>query len=451
MDAPVDRGSKQWYRPWAGRGHALALAVALTLVLVLLASAVFSIAARSREVASRSVALHSLNESLRSATIVRAQVTFAAYLAENDRTYGTDSSADIRVAVREARQNLKELESTFAAVQPAGNADKKTVAALNSFTTTANRTLVAVETSNPQGARRLARSQLVPSFVALRDRLVAARDNALGDVKSAGSLLGRLGGLASFVIAFILPTVAVLVYRQITRRSRESIGLARSLAVERGRSKRRQHLLALSLARLQGEISQIEAVDAHAQALLLSRLGWEVDALNTVVAGTGKLAFATVDLGGELATLAASLRDVGLDVGVTSVDGMVWTDPSVLGAAVRHLVLEAEDAGARKIELGAAASGGHVEVTVAHDGAALAPGIAALVFDRAHDDERTAVEAGEAPIRLLGAQALIEAMGGSLAAGTNLGRPAYVARLPRATDRVDADPLDAKTAASTPI
>jgi len=450
VEARFDRGSKQRSRLLAGRGRALALAVALTLVLVLLASAVFSIAGRSREVASRSVALHSLNESLRAATVVRAQVTFAAYLAENDSAFGTDSRTDIRVAVREAQQNLTELEGTLSQAQPTDTPDPKTQAALARFSTVAHRTLAAAESNHPAGARRLAREQLVPSFVVLRDRLVIRRDDALGDVKRAGSLLGRLGGLASFVIAFVLPTLAVLVYRQIMRRSRESIELARSLAVERGRAKRRQHLLAQSLARLEGEIVNIEATDGDARAPLLRRLGWEVDAVGTVIAGTRKLAFSNVDLFEQLTALAATLRDAGLEVGVTSADGTAWTDPAVLGAAVRNLVLEAENAGARRIELGSSTNADRVEITVAHDGAALAPDLASLVFDRAHEDERTAVEAGAAPIRLLAAQNLIEAMGGSLAPVVFLGRPAYVAHLPRATDRVDIGPIDAKTAAPAP-
>jgi hypothetical protein len=407
------------------------MAAVLSLALVLLASAVFSIAGRSREVASRSVALHSLNESLRAATVVRAQVTFAAYLAEIDSTYGTDSQVAIGVAVREARRNLTDLETTFSATQPDGTLDQETKTALARFTRAADRTLEVTASGRPAGARRLVRDRLVPSFALLRDRLVSRRDKALTDVRQAGSLLGRLGGLASFVIAFVLPTVAVLVYRQIMRRSRESIELATALARERGRAKRRQQLLAQSLTALHRELAGIEAVEADARLPVVRRLGWDVEALITVIAGPRQLTFADVDLAGELAALADALQEAGIDVRVTAAEDTAWTDPAVLGAAVRNLVLEARDAGARRIELDASASGEHVEIRVAHDGAALTPALASLVFDRSYDDERTAVEAGAAPIRLLAAQELIEAMGGSLVHVVGLGGPAYVSRLPR--------------------
>jgi len=428
--ARADHGDSERHRPWAGRGRALALAIVLTFMLVLLASAVFSIAARSREVASRSVALHSLNESLRAATVVRAQVTFAAYLAANDSTYGTDSRADIRVAAQEARRNLKELEATSSQAQRAGTLDAGTNAALARFTAAANRTLVVTAGRRPSSARLLVRDRLVPSFAVLRDRLVVQRDVALADVKHAGSLLGRLGGLASFVIAFVLPTVTVLVYRQITRRSRESIEIARLLALERGRSQRRQLLLAGALIGLQAELERTEAAEGDARAAALRRLCWDVDALTTVITGTGPLGFGDLDLGAELEALASSLRDMGIDVGVTAADGAAWADPATLGAAVRSLVLEAESSGAQRIELESFPREKDVELRIAHDGAALAPAVAALVFERTHDDERSAAEAGAAPLHLLAALDRIEAMGGSLGHDDGPGRPAYVVRLP---------------------
>jgi hypothetical protein len=440
VDAHIDPTGVQRLRPWAGRGRALALAAVLSLVLVLLASAVFSIAGRSREVARRSVELHSLNESIRAATVVRAQVTFAAYLATNDASNGTDSHLEIGVATREARRNLTDLETTFDTVPSDETLDQETRTALARFTHAAGRTLEVTASSRPAGARLLVRDRLVPSFAVLRDRLVSRRDKALADVKHAGSLLGRLGGLASFVIAFVLPTVAVLVYRQITRRSRESIELATALARERGRGKRRQRLLAQTLARLHGELAGVEAVSTETRLAVVRRIGWHLEALLTVTAGTRQLAFAEVSLADELAALGDALPETGVDVHVTTAEGALWTDPAVLGTAVRNLVLEAQAAGAQRIDLAASVSGDHVEIRVAHDGAELAPVLAELVFDRKHDAERAAVEAGAAPIRLLAAQELIESLGGSLIPVSVSGRPAFVIRFPGAAERHERPP-----------
>jgi hypothetical protein len=286
----------------------------------------------------------------------------------------------------------------------------------------------------------------VPSFAALRDRLVSSRDRALTDVRRAGSLLGRLGGLASFVIAFVLPTVAVLVYRQITRRSRESIELATTLARERGRGKRRQQLLAQTLAQLHEEAMSVDALAAEARLPVIRRLGWDVEALMTVITGTRQLAFAEVNLAEELGALTRALREVGIDVGLAA-QGVAWTDPVVLRAAVRNLAVEAQDAGAERIELEASASGNHVEIALTHDGAALPATLASLVFERSHDAERAAVEVGAAPIRLLAAQKLIESTGGSLDHVAGPGAPTYLIRLPIAGGERGPSPIGSEAMA----
>jgi hypothetical protein len=435
VDAQIDRGGTGAQRPWVGRRRALTVSAALGLVFVLLASAVFTIAARSRDVANRSVELHSLNEALRAATVVRAQATFAAYLAQSDRVFGTNSRAAIRVAVREARENLTELESARSASRSERILDQTTASALTRFTRSADRTLEAATGDRPTPAPRLVRDSLVPSFNLFRVRLESQRDQALTEVKHAGSVLGRLGGLASFVITFILPTIALLVYRQITRRSRESVELATALARERGRAARLRQLLGQSLSGLRRDVAELSDAEGDARVPALTRLGWDVEALIAVVAGTRRLAFADVRLADLLGEVAESLRDAGTDVGVTAAADGVWTDPSALGAAIRNLALEARDSGARRIRIDASVDGEDAEIRVGHDGAALMPAVASLVFERSRDVERAAVEAGAAPVRLLAAQELLEALGGSLGHVAGPGGPAFVALLPRTATR----------------
>lgn len=435
MDAQIDRGGTGARRPWVGRRRALTVSAALGLVFVLLASAVFTIAARSRDVANRSVELHSLNETLRAATVVRAQATFAAYLAQSDSLFGTNSRAAIQVAVREARENLTELEAARSTRRSDTILDQTTASALTRFTRSADRTLQAVTSGRPTQGPRLVRESLVPSFGLFRVRLESQRDRALADVKSAGGALGRLGGLASFVITFILPTIALLVYRQITRRSRESVALATALARERGRAARLRELLGQSLSGLRRDIEELGDAEGSARVPALTRLGCDVEALITVVAGTRRLAFADVHLADLLGGVAASLRDAGTDVGVAAAADSAWTDPSALGAAIRNLVLEARDNGARRIQIDASVDGEDVEIRVGHDGAALMPAVASLVFERSRDAERAAVEAGAAPVRLLAAQELLEALGGSLGHTACPDGPAFVALLPRTATR----------------
>lgn len=435
METFPGRGGRRSHRPLRGRASALALAAVLGLVLVLLASAVFSIAGRSRDVASRSVALHALNESLRAATSVRAQIAFAAYLHEADGVYGTDSKGAITASVREAQGSLAELDAASSTL-PAQALDRETSAALARFTRDARRALRVISGGRPVDASSGVADQMVHSFSAAHERLASRRNDALADVKAAGSLLGRLGGLASFVIAFVLPTVAVLVYRQITRRTRESTHLATALARERGRADRRRKLLILRLTDMRRELAETEALASDPLPPAVSRLGWDLDALITVIGDRHLLAFAEVDLAAGLADVGEALQGAGVDVRLGTVSGAAWSDPRVLSSVLAQLVLEARASGAREVTLEAApGSGERVAITVTHDGAALTPHVTALIFDRAHDAERASVEAGAAPIRLLAAQRSLEAMEGSLAPLPVPGRPGYVVHLPRPAGR----------------
>lgn len=173
--------------------------------------------------------------------------------------------------------------------------------------------------------------------------------------------------------------------------------------------------------------------EGSVRAPTLHRLGWEIEALSTVLTGAPNLAFEDLPVHSTLDAVATSLHEAGLQVRVVaSGDGAVWADGEALDAAVRQLALEAEDAGSRRVDLAASETDSDVEIVVAYDGAPLSPAVSALVFDRANDDERSAVEAGAAPLRLLAALDLIEAMGGTLVYRTGSGGPEYAITLPRA-------------------
>ncbi len=266
-------------------------------------------------------------------------------------------------------------------------------------------------------------------------------------MEHAGSLLGQLGRLASFVIAFVLPTVAVVVYRQIARRSRESISLATALARERGRTKRRRRMLALQLANLQRYLADIEEGAPDHGLAAARRLGWDLEALIAVTTDSRRLTFENVEFAVGQADLGDSPRSAGIDVHVEAAEGTAWGDPAGIATALRWLVLEAQEAGAGRIELSASDRGGRVHVTVVHDGAPLDPTVATLVFEKSHDDERAAAEGGAAPIRLLAAQELVESMGGLLSPTTGAGRPGFLADLQQAGEPPPLDSAQPTTAA----
>ena len=63
---------------------------------------VFSVAYGSRQVTTQASALHDADESLRAATVIRAQVALAVHMASVDRQFGTNSANARQTSIAEA-------------------------------------------------------------------------------------------------------------------------------------------------------------------------------------------------------------------------------------------------------------------------------------------------------------------------------------------------------------
>lgn len=432
-------------RERASRAPAVITALVLVGVLVVLASSVFSIASRSRSVARGSVVLHSLNEGLRAATVARAQIVFAAYLAESDAAYGTRSRGAIGVALGEARAGLTDLSVAVAAL-PEGTLDPISSAAVTDFTDLAGETVSLVEAGKASDARVLVRDGLVPAFAEARDRIVDRRDQALEDVTGVGRLLGRLGNLASFVITFLLPSVAVLVYRQLRKRSRHSVELAVELARERGQAERRDRSVLQQLDALRLELDAVAGLPVDRQAPTARRVAVTAGSLASVALGPEQLAFGRVELVSALHGAVRELRLAGIAIDLRGAEGAAWTDAEALRSALLALVVDAHERGATEILVDAVDADGHATIAIAHDGARLPAAERDALFVRATPEQRIAVEACEAPVRLLAALQATEAAGGTLTPVDGTLRSGYALRFPRA-DAIDVDGAAASPAA----
>lgn len=104
---------------------------------------------------------------------------------------------------------------------------------LAAFTESANRVIELINSGDGAGARDTAIARLVPDFDSLVVSLTNSRESIADELESTDRQLGRLGNLASFVIAFLVPTIAAFVYQQMTRRSREAVTIAHTLESER--------------------------------------------------------------------------------------------------------------------------------------------------------------------------------------------------------------------------
>jgi len=129
------------------------------------------------------------------------------------------SGPSIKTASREARTGLADLDTSVDSLprgRELGHASRQLDLR---FTESARHALALIAANRPPPrSGRYATASCRICELPRPPR--GSQDDSLSRVEEAGTLLGRLGGLASFVIAFVLPTGRCWFYRQITRQSR---------------------------------------------------------------------------------------------------------------------------------------------------------------------------------------------------------------------------------------
>ena len=93
-------------RPRFDRSLGLTLFTGVAMLLVL--GLVFSVAYGSKQITTNAAALHDADESLRAATVIRAQLALSMHMASTDREFGTNSVAARETSLVEADLALQD-------------------------------------------------------------------------------------------------------------------------------------------------------------------------------------------------------------------------------------------------------------------------------------------------------------------------------------------------------
>lgn len=417
--------------PGTARRRSAVIAIACMAVVALVAASIFSIQHRSRQVVGHAGALHSLDETLRSITVARSQVAFGAYLASVDARYGTDSSDVIAGALADARGGVAD---ALTADEAAGPAAASSHALIDELSAQAQRAIALVEAGRPAAARRATES-LDAIFARARTDLVARRDRALEVIAADDDRLWRLGALASFIAAFVVPCGIVFVYLALTRRSRAVVEAQIAHDRERAQAERRREGTEAAIRGLRAAIMEATRSGTPVPMAPLD----DLTALLRAADGTGSLTFEVVPLAPLLEEVAVMPGAEALAISVRAADETAWADREALRHVVTDLVLDARASGARRVTLVAGAHADHAQISVLHDGAPLPPAVAASLAGSRSGLLETEGDGPRPSTRLLAAAAVAAGMGGDLHA-TNEPAPATMVRIPRAGVPVPAGP-----------
>jgi len=226
-------------------------------VMVLVFALVFSIAFGTRQVAAHADALHNADEALRASTVIRAQAGMATHLSVLEREFGFDAADGIALAMGEAEMALSDLSVSLGELDElTGGLDPGLTAAAASFETTvfSIRDLVEADESSLAQAEAVV---LDEQFREVTGAIVVERDYQASQVATANQTMGRVGDLVRFLVAFLVPTAVILLYRELSQRQQRQSELEVRLESEQELGQARDEFVANASHELRTPLTSI--------------------------------------------------------------------------------------------------------------------------------------------------------------------------------------------------
>jgi signal transduction histidine kinase len=430
-------------------GIALGIGVALALVFAL----VFSIAFGSKGVAEHAKALHAADEALQAATVARAQAGMAAHLVLLRSEFGFDDPTSLEVATRDTRYALDDLASAVAELE-GHSAD--VAASIDSTSATfiakVRDILTLVDAGDVDGLRLAVGDSFDNDFRAFSDAVVVERDFQASQVDAADDMMGRVGDLARFLVAFIVPASAVIVYRELTRRQHRQKELEVRLETEQELGKARDEFVANASHELRTPLTSIfgmahlleedAAVQTSPAAVeMLSLIISEAHDLNRMVddllttarldAGALHYQFENLQVVKEVVDeVVEPMRRAGISVEVDCQPAEVRSDRLRLRQVLRNLLSNAGKYGGPHIRLVGRLVDGWYEARVEDDGEGIRPELEARLFQRFLHKGDMPLVLGSVGLGLSIVRALAEGMGGAVWYERRGGWTCFVVRVP---------------------
>jgi signal transduction histidine kinase len=281
---------------------------------------------------------------------------------------------------------------------------------------------------------------------------VVERDFQASQVDAADDMMGRVGDLARFLVAFIVPASAVIVYRELTRRQHRQKELEVRLETEQELGKARDEFVANASHELRTPLTSIfgmahlleedEVVQTSPAAVeMLSLIISEAHDLNRMVddllttarldAGALHYQFENLPVVKEVVDeVVEPMRRAGVGVEVDCEPAQVRSDRLRLRQVLRNLLSNAGKYGGPHIRLVGRLVDGWYEARVEDDGEGIPPELEARLFQRFLHKGDMPLVLGSVGLGLSIVRALAEGMGGAVWYERRGGWTCFVVRVP---------------------
>lgn len=422
----------------AGRfDRSLGLTVVVGIALALVLGLVFSVAYGSRRITLDAGALHDADETLRSATVARAQLALAVHMASVDREFGTSTAASRQLSMDEAEEAFDDIAAGIVAMSDDGERrlSDEFVSAATAFDALGRQILDLLDSGDSEAAQHFSDTALGATFDEVTAQVIGVRDQLRTELDSSDQILGRIGNAARFLVAFLIPGAVMLLYRELMRRQQRQTDLESKLETEQELSSSRKTFIANASHELRTPLTSIMGIglilaekeeirDDPALAELIDVVVGESEDLARMIedlltmarldAGALHYAFDDILISSEAQDAAGSLTRSGLDVKVDCVPALVRVDPGRLRQVIRNLLSNARKYGGDNIRIEGRVEGRTYRCGIIDDGDGIPDELVPRLFERfIHRGQQTGTK-DSVGLGLSIVQALVRGMGGSI-------------------------------------
>jgi len=423
--------------------------------LLLLIGLVFSIANGSRQITTNATGLYHAQETLRAATVTRAQVGLAVHLAAVDQAFGTHSGEAIDLSVSEADSALSDMRTGLVELETEGLLDGDGARlVIEAFAGTATEIIDLIETGESDAAQLLA-TTLDTEFRTLVSQLESVRDQLAAAVATSDAFLGRIGNIARFLVAFLVPAAVIFIYRELLVRQQRQRDLEGRLDSERQLNRAREEFIANASHELRTPLTGITGLAmVLAEDPVLSESEGASELLDLIISESGDLArmiedllttarldagallfnFEDVEVCEEVSEVVEPMTRSGAEISIHCDPGLVRADQLRLRQVFRNLLSNALKYGGPNIEVRGLVEGRTYVCSVSDDGPGISSEVADRLFQRfVHQGSATAMT-GSVGLGLSIVHALLQGMSGSIIHARTEGKTIFTVRLPLALD-----------------
>ncbi len=422
-------------RSSGNRRRSLGFTLVAGIVLLGIFALVFSVAFGTRRITTSAVTLHTLDETLRSATVARAQVAIASHAASVDREFGTNSSDAILLSLEEADRALEDLSLGLIQLNELSHDVGYVGALAGEFQSTGEHVIHAIRDGDSLTAQAIANGDLDQRFRELQDALIVERDLLREQVSASDLQLGKVGNAASYLVGFVVPTAVILIYRELARRHQRQQDLERRLAAEQSLGRARDEFVANASHELRTPLTSIyglalmleedpvfqesetapELLDMIiSEAADLSRMVEDLLTTARLDAGALHYTFEDVEVLGEIDEVVGPMLRAGLHIEVDADPGIVRADRLRFRQVLRNLLSNARKYGGPDIRVEGHVEEGKYVCAVADNGEGIPEDLEGRLFQRYIHQGHQPLVLGSVGLGLSIVRALAEGQGGAV-------------------------------------